>query len=209
MRRRRFMDEFGPVIFYTVIALMVVALFFVCFAFSRKAAPAGTGTESSRETSSSSLPDGPEASDGAPFDPTADPSGSQGDSSGESSQPEDPAGGSGEEGQPADPSGNPAGDGQPGDPSGDPSAGDSGNGASAPTVTGPDGTVFQAVNETVYALENVNMRTAPSTDGSILAILNRGQSVTRTGVSEFGWSQIVYEGNTVYVSSDYIGTSAP
>lgn len=213
------MDEFGPIIFYTVIALMVVALFFVCFAFSRKeSAPAGAAGSGAADVSSAS------EEGGMPAGTTADPTGASGDlpgnSGGESQT--DASGGEGQsggaggapgEGGSAEGSGEnsqPEGSGE-GETGADPAGGDPGaeNGDSPPTVTAPDGTVFAAVNETVYALENVNMRTAPSTDGAVLAILNRGQSATRTGVSEFGWSQIVYEGNTVYVSSDYIGTAAP
>lgn len=210
------MDEFGPIIFYTVIALMVVALFFVCFAFSRKeSAPAGAAGSGAADVSTASEEGGMPA--GTAADPTGasvdlpgasggesqtDASGGEGQPGGSGGVPGEggSAGGSGENSQPEG-----SGEGEAGT---DPAGGDE-NGDSSPTVTAPDGTVFAVVNETVYALENVNMRTAPSTDGAVLAILNRGQSATRTGVSEFGWSQIVYEGNTVYVSSDYIGTAAP
>ncbi|MCI8513817.1 MAG: SH3 domain-containing protein [Lachnospiraceae bacterium] len=218
MRRRKFMDEFGPVIFYTVIALMVVVLFFVCFAFSRRAsapASAGTGAESGAPSASASH------ETGASGESTeADPAGTQGVQEPEGGDPGSFAGDPGVLG--TQPGGeNPGGEnpgGEPAaDPAGDPGASSDGTdpggtspaGADSATVTSPDGTVFTVVNETVYAQDNVNMRTAPSASGSILAILKKGQSATRTGVSEFGWSQIVYEGNTVYVSSDYIGTAAP
>jgi uncharacterized protein YgiM (DUF1202 family) len=176
MRRGSFFDEFGSIISYTLIALMVVVLFFVCFAFSRKAAAPVSAPESSA------------GSEQEPGSSAADPS-----ASGEEDETGTANGETQSEGEteptPADETG--------ADPS------------ELETVTAEDGTVFTAVEETVYALDNVNLRTAPSTDGTVLAILNRGTSVTRTGVSESGWSQVIYEDSVVYVSSEFVGTTAP
>ena len=63
-------------------------------------------------------------------------------------------------------------------------------------------------SETVYATENVNVRTEASTDGTRLGTLSTGDSVTRTGETN-GWSIISYNGQTGYVKSDYLSTTKP
>lgn len=52
---------------------------------------------------------------------------------------------------------------------------------------------FTEVSETVWATANVNLRTGPSTETDIVAVLSAGDSVTRTGYQE-SWSQVDYEG---------------
>ena len=171
MRRGSFFEEFGSIITGTLIALMVVVLFFVCFAFSRKGAePAGTG---------SSGADVQTTQDGESHaaEPEETPSATPEETTGTA----DPDEGQG----PADPE------------------------PAAVTKTSADGTVFAIVNETVYALDNVNMRTEPSTSGTVVAVLYRGNSVVRTGISDTGWSSVDYNGAEVYVSSQYVGTTAP
>ena len=63
---------------------------------------------------------------------------------------------------------------------------------------------FSSVNETVYATASVNVRSSYSTSSSIIGGLDEGQSVTRTGIGDNGWSRISYNGSTAYVSSDYL-----
>ncbi len=67
---------------------------------------------------------------------------------------------------------------------------------------------FTSVNQTVYATDSVNVRSNPSTSGSIIGSLSEGDSVTRTGIGD-GWSRISYGGQTAYVSSSYITTTKP
>lgn len=67
---------------------------------------------------------------------------------------------------------------------------------------------FTSVNQTVYATDSVNVRSSPSTSGSIIGSLSEGDSVTRTGIGD-GWSRISYGGQTAYVSSSYITTTKP
>lgn len=59
-----------------------------------------------------------------------------------------------------------------------------------------------------YATANVNVRSKPSKDGSILGTLNKGTSVEILG-SEGGWYQISFAGKTGYVYSEYISMTNP
>ncbi len=68
---------------------------------------------------------------------------------------------------------------------------------------------FTDVSETVWATSNVNMRTAPGTNSDVITVLGAGKSVTRTGVSEEGWSRADYDGQVVYISSEYLTTTEP
>ena len=74
------------------------------------------------------------------------------------------------------------------------------------TSSGNNGMKFTEVNEQVTAKEETNLRTLPSTgDGSqIVYTLKNGEYVTRTGVSDSGWSRLIYNGQTVYAVSSYL-----
>ena len=65
---------------------------------------------------------------------------------------------------------------------------------------------FTEVNEQVTAKEETNLRTLPSTGGGsqIVYTLKNGEYVTRTGVSDSGWSRLIYNGQTVYAVSSYL-----
>lgn len=76
------------------------------------------------------------------------------------------------------------------------------------TTTKPDTLPFQAADEDVYAVEAVNVRSTPSTDGEIVGKLAIGDSVHRTGYTS-EWSQVEYEGETCYVASEYLSTEEP
>lgn len=68
---------------------------------------------------------------------------------------------------------------------------------------------FQEVNEKVTAKESTNLRDIPSQgDGSaVMTILANGETADRTGVNEeFGWSRVVYNGETYYAVSSYLTT---
>ena len=62
---------------------------------------------------------------------------------------------------------------------------------------------FTSVNDTVTAKEYVRLRNKPSqdTDSTIIATLNNGETVTRTGISDSGWSRLHYNGQNVYAVS--------
>jgi uncharacterized protein YgiM (DUF1202 family) len=47
----------------------------------------------------------------------------------------------------------------------------------------------------------VNVRSGASTTSSVVGLLQAGNSVTATGTSTNGWTQVTYNGRTAYVSS--------
>lgn len=67
---------------------------------------------------------------------------------------------------------------------------------------------FTEVNETVTAKDSTNLRDIPSQgdDSAIVYTLQNGETVTRTGVSDSGWSRLTYNGTTVYAVSSYLTT---
>lgn len=80
-----------------------------------------------------------------------------------------------------------------------------------PTTTEiPD--LFTSVNETVYATTTVNIREGFSADTDKVGSLGRGQSVKRVGIGTGdaeGWSQVEFNGQTAYISSDYLSLTKP
>lgn len=69
-------------------------------------------------------------------------------------------------------------------------------------------TKFTAVNDTVTAKMEVNLRTMPSVtnpDSVVVVVLHNGEVVTRTGINEeYGWSRVDYNGQTLYCISSYL-----
>ena len=67
---------------------------------------------------------------------------------------------------------------------------------------------FTEVNETVTAKDTTNLRNIPSQgeDSTIVYTLRNGETATRTGVSNSGWSRLTYDGQTVYAVSSYLTT---
>lgn len=67
---------------------------------------------------------------------------------------------------------------------------------------------FTEVNETVTAKDATNLRDIPSQgeDSTIMYTLKNGETATRTGVSDSGWSRLTYNGQTVYAVSSYLTT---
>lgn len=64
---------------------------------------------------------------------------------------------------------------------------------------------FTEVNENVTAKDVTNLRSRPSMeDSEVIAQLTNGQVLQRTGVSDMGWSRLIYNGQTVYCISSYL-----
>lgn len=76
-----------------------------------------------------------------------------------------------------------------------------------PQVTEPV-SVYQPVNEAVTAKNVTNLRSEASSakEDTIVAVLHNGETVTRTGVGSNGWSQVDYNGQTLYAISSYLTT---
>ena len=77
------------------------------------------------------------------------------------------------------------------------------------SVFDSDSVVFKDTNETVYAITSVNVRSGPGTGYAKLGMCYRGDSVTRIGIGNNGWSKISYNGSEAYICSDYLSDSKP
>ncbi len=82
-----------------------------------------------------------------------------------------------------------------------------------PTVTTEpinieDGHSFTEVNEAVTAKEATNLRNMPSQgeESKVKVTLYNGQVATRIGISDSGWSKVIYEEKTYYAVSSYLTT---
>lgn len=68
---------------------------------------------------------------------------------------------------------------------------------------------FLEVNEIVYAIATVNVRTGPGTQYQRLGELDYGYSVTRIGVGDNGWSMVIWEDQVAYIYSAYLSRTRP
>lgn len=68
---------------------------------------------------------------------------------------------------------------------------------------------FSSVNQKVYAKETVSIRDNWSTSGKLLGTLQKGSSITRTGIGSNGWDRVTYNGRTAYISHTYLTTTKP
>lgn len=74
------------------------------------------------------------------------------------------------------------------------------------TETAP---TMESRDETVYVTnDNVNVRTQASPSAEVITRLSAGAELKRIGYSET-WSQVVYQDQTCYISSQYISTTMP
>lgn len=65
--------------------------------------------------------------------------------------------------------------------------------------------VFREVSESVTAKIETNLRDAPDQESStVLHTLQNGQWVTRTGISDGGWSRLEWNGTICYAISNYL-----
>lgn len=65
---------------------------------------------------------------------------------------------------------------------------------------------FKDVNETVYAKNNVNVRTEPNASSQVVGVLMQGGSITRTGIGSNGWDRVTYNNQIRYISHSYLST---
>lgn len=70
------------------------------------------------------------------------------------------------------------------------------------------GMIFSPVEETVTAKDATNLRDIPSqgADSTVMLTLQNGQTATRIGISDQGWSKLEYQGETYYAISNYLTT---
>ena len=77
------------------------------------------------------------------------------------------------------------------------------------TTTKPADPTFKEVNETMYAIQDCNLRKSWSTDSDKVGYLKKGQEVTRIGVANNGWSKIKNNGAEVYVATRLLSDEEP
>lgn len=70
----------------------------------------------------------------------------------------------------------------------------------------PQGAVYTSVYEQVTAKIETNLRTEPSTANAdtVVGVLHNGEYLIRTAIGDNGWSQLDYNGMTVYAVSSYL-----
>mgnify|MGYP004620128961 FL=1 len=85
-------------------------------------------------------------------------------------------------------------------------SGNNGNNNNNPTPSEP---TFTSTNETVYAKSKANIRSSYSTSSTKVGSLSEGDSVTRIGIGNNGWSKITYNGQTAYISTSLLTKTKP
>lgn len=81
--------------------------------------------------------------------------------------------------------------------------------ASLPKTSAPltdEEKIYSSVNETVTAKSETNLRTLATTKSDIVTTLKNGETVTRVGIGQNGWSKLKYKNKTVYAISSYLTT---
>lgn len=70
------------------------------------------------------------------------------------------------------------------------------------------GVTFEEVSEQVTSKDVTNLRSSmqQGDDSNVAAKLRNGESITRTGIGNNGWSRVEYEGQTLYAVSSYLTT---
>ena len=74
--------------------------------------------------------------------------------------------------------------------------------------TVPEVTVSES-NKTMYAKEEVNVRSSYSTSSKAIGSLRQDEQITVTGITSNGWTRIKYNGQTAYVSSQFLTDTKP
>jgi len=72
----------------------------------------------------------------------------------------------------------------------------------------PQGPVYTPAGDTVTAKDVTNLRSEPGTgrDDTIVGALHNGETLLRIGIGDNGWSQLDYNGQTVYAVTSYLTT---
>jgi len=67
---------------------------------------------------------------------------------------------------------------------------------------------FSPASLKLTAKEIVNLRKIPSVDGELAGVLNKGEFLDCTGISDMGWARLIYEGKEVYAVYSYLTETA-
>lgn len=69
----------------------------------------------------------------------------------------------------------------------------------------PDEDGFYPCDDSVtVTTDGLNVRSEPNTSCSVIGSLDRGAGLHRTGYNEENWYRVEYDGQTAYVSGDYV-----
>lgn len=71
-----------------------------------------------------------------------------------------------------------------------------------PDIVG--GMLFTAKSDRVTAKMEVNLRSLPTTDSTVLGVLKSGEFLDRSATSDGGWSRLTYNGQSVYAVTSYL-----
>lgn len=77
------------------------------------------------------------------------------------------------------------------------------------TTDKPADPTFKDVDETMYAVQDCNVRENWTTDSNKVGYLKEGQEIKRTGIGENGWSKIDYNGKVAYVATRLLSKEKP
>lgn len=77
------------------------------------------------------------------------------------------------------------------------------------TTEKPADPTFKDVDETMYAIQDCNIRKSWSTSSEKAGYLKKADEVKRTGIGDNGWSRIEYNGQVAYVATRLISSEEP
>ena len=78
-----------------------------------------------------------------------------------------------------------------------------------PTQPTDPSVTWTNVDETVYTISAVNVRSGPGTSYAKLGSLDPNESVRRIAIGSNGWSRVEYNGREGYISSNYLTVQDP
>ena len=81
-----------------------------------------------------------------------------------------------------------------------------------PTAAAADndkGITYTEVNEMVYAVTEVNIRSGPGLKYGKVGMLYYGEAIQRIGIGDNGWSKVMYNDEVAYMFSEYLSTVRP
>lgn len=67
---------------------------------------------------------------------------------------------------------------------------------------------FTETNDTVYATQDVNVRSGPNTFHDKVGVLGMGESVERIAEGDCGWSKVIFNGEPCFIANVYLKTTS-
>ena len=79
----------------------------------------------------------------------------------------------------------------------------------SPEATAEPGFAVTPLSDTVWTTDGMNLRRGPGTSYDVAVTVEKNTELQRTGVTEDGWSRVLYNSVGYYVSSEYLTTVKP